>query len=459
MPARSRGIILVREKCALLPVASAASTTTSASEFVHTETDHTFDVRSNAAWDPSSLSFSSFTWQLTVFGHGAASLTYKYRNLLHGICLKCSDDQEVDSYRESVVGWTSDQGTEYKISDIAFAQPPNRELLLKASRDIGCREAFLQTDACAQKHFLFPWCLAMTGHLHLISNALESAVTKCRIWTQVKHGIQGLLGFLNSRALRQRLQATCLPKHLWSAFNSFGKQLLDWRWESLGQLLDQVLPLIPILQQHFDLEKMSVGHHSTLSVIDASVLKVTNTFLSLVWIEAFLEMIRCLAITCNYFLSWMEGCQCHSHIWLAPNKNWSQKQKLFFDETGQTTCLNKGCRGCCMAAYGADMWTEKVCQGGSSHLTGLLAKCSEEKRTAILAVQQDLQESVREEFQAKLQHWKHLPYSILGLLDDDVRRAKATARSCRQEWRISDKAKIHRVAHRFFLGQGHSQAI
>ena len=83
-------------------------------------------------------------------------------------------------------------------------------------------------------------------------------------------------------------------------------------------------------------------------------------------------------------------------------------------------------------------------------MTGLLAKCSEEKRTAILAVQQDLQESVREEFQAKLQHWKHLPYSILGLLDDDVRRAKATARSCRQEWRISDKAKIHRVAHRFF---------
>ena len=212
----------VREKCALLPVASTASTTTPASEFVHTESDHTFDVRSNAAWDPSSLSFSSFTWQLTVFGYGAGSLTYKYRNLLHGICLKCSNDQEVDSYRESVVGWTSDQGTEYKISDIAVAQPPNRELLLKASRDIGCREAFLQTDACAQKHFLFPWCLAMTGHLHLISNALESAVTKCRIWTQVKHGIQGLLGFLNSRALRQRLQATCLPKHLWSAFIALG---------------------------------------------------------------------------------------------------------------------------------------------------------------------------------------------------------------------------------------------
>lgn len=403
------------------------------------------------SWDVMKLGTSSFAWQLSVLGHGAANIVYKFRNLLHGMLLRTSNDQELAAYRYSVIGWTSDQGTEYKLADICFAHAPNREGLQKAARDIVNYEAFLQPSSGPQNHWLFPWCLSMVGHLHLISNGLESAVTKTRIWSgYVKNGIAGLLTFLNSKALRQRFQAVCLPKAEWSSCDSFGKQLLDWRWESLGELLEQLMPLIPILQKRFDLQRLQSGHHSALSDIDASVLKVSSAFLKLDWLEAFLEMLRILSVTTNEFIGWLEGCPCHSHIWLMRGKSWKEKQAMFYAETGLHSCLFKGCRGSEMASWAADHWLAKVCDGTSSHLTRLLSRCSDGKRTGILAVQQDLQESVREEYQAKLLHWHHLPHSLLGMLDPERRRGKDVGRRCLNELEQADRSKMHRVCHRFF---------
>ena len=405
-----------------------------------------------SAWNVSQLKFLSFAWQLTVLGYGAGNILYKYRNLLHGMILRCGNEKALLEYRLSVIGWTSDQGTEYKLADVCFAEAINKDLLVKCANDIRSNQAFLQPpDGSPQEHWLFPYCLPMVGHLHLVSNALETAVTNTRIWKiNFKAGLQALLGFLNSRGLRQRLQITCVPRDQWFAFDSFGKQLLDWRWESLGQTLDQLMPLMPLLQTHFDLSKIRSGTHDAFSEIDATVLKTVSVFLKLSWLPAMLEMLRCVSVTINQFIGFLEGCPCHDDIWKMPGKTWGQKQKIFFEQTGLTHCPHKGCRGSCMASYAADLWPEKICTCSSARLTELLSACNDEKRTAILAVQQELQESLREEFQAKLQHWKHLPFKLLGLLAADEDRAKHICRECICEWEQCDQTKVQRVAYRFF---------
>ena len=405
-----------------------------------------------SAWNVPQLRTSSFAWQLTVLGYGAGNIVYKYRNLLHGMLLRCGNEKELLAYRLSVIGWTSDQGTEYKLADVCFAEAVNKDLLVKCANDIRGNQAFLQPpDGSPQKHWLFPYCLPMVGHLHLVSNALESAVTTTRIWkVHFKTGMQALLSFLNSRGLRDRLQTTCIPRGQWFAFKSFGKQLLDWRWESLGQMLDQLVPLIPILQAHFDLSKMKSGGHAALSEIDTAVLKTVSIFVKIEWLPAMLEMLRCISVTINECIGWLEGCPCHEDIWKLSGKTWAQKQRIFFERTGLTHCRRKGCRASCMASYGVDVWLERICNASSASLTEMLSTCSAEKRTAILAVQQELQESLREEFQAKLQHWRHLPFKPLGMLDADQDRSKQICRECICEWEQCDQTKAHRVAHRFF---------
>ena len=178
-----------------------------------------------SAWNVSQLISRSFAWQLTVLGYGAGNILYKYRNLLHGMVLRCGNEKTLLDYRLSVVGWTSDQGTEYKLADVCFAEAINKDLLVKCANDIRSNQAFLQPpDGSPQKHWLFPYCLPMVGHLHLVSNALETAVTNTRIWkVHFKAGLQALLGFLNSRGLRQRLQITCVPRDQWFAFDSWGR--------------------------------------------------------------------------------------------------------------------------------------------------------------------------------------------------------------------------------------------
>jgi hypothetical protein len=423
------------------------------------------DAAADGSWDSMKLPTCSFAWQLSVLGHGAANIIFKFRNLLHGMLLRTSNNEELTAYRLSVVGWTSDQGTEYKLADICFAHEPNRETFQAAAKKLFNHESFLQSGPGPQIHWLFPWALSMVGHLHMVSNGLESAVTKTRIWKgHFKNGLSALLSFLNSKSLRQRFQATCLPTAEWSIFDSFGKQLLDWRWESLGDLLEQLLPLVPILQKRYDLQKLRSGHHTALSEIDASILSVCGKFLHFDWLEAFLEMLRVLSIRTNHFIGWLEGCSCHSHIWLLPGKTWRQKQAIFAAETGLNSCPCKGCRGNEMAAYAATQWLCKVCDGSSAHLTKLLSRCDDSKRTGILSIQQELRESVKEEFQAKLLHWHHLPYLLLGMLYPDLRRAKEIARRCLSEFQQSDRSKLHRVCHRFLsddavLGQIRSFAF
>ena len=116
---------------------------------------------------------------------------------MQGMLLRCKSEHELLLYRQSVIGWTSDQGTEYKLADVCFAQAVNKDLLIQTARDILQNQSFLQRpDGAPQNHWLFPFCLSMLGHLHLVSNALESAVTKTRIWKlHFKHGSKPFLAF------------------------------------------------------------------------------------------------------------------------------------------------------------------------------------------------------------------------------------------------------------------------
>ena len=48
--------------------------------------------------------FSSHPWQITAQGYGAANLTYKLRNILHGVLKKVGDAKEMDRFRYQVFG-------------------------------------------------------------------------------------------------------------------------------------------------------------------------------------------------------------------------------------------------------------------------------------------------------------------------------------------------------------------
>ena len=190
-----------------------------------------------AATDSVDARFSSHPWQITALGYGAANLTYKLRNILHGVLKKVGDAKEMDRFRYQVLGWTSDQGTERKLADCAFATEASYEQLKKIASSVWLEEIPL-AGTSARQNYLFPNCLYMPGHLHILQNALEEATKKSTLWgANFEDGLRAVTGVLNSRGLRQRFVAVCMSAATQTEramFRGAAKQHISWRWEKFG---------------------------------------------------------------------------------------------------------------------------------------------------------------------------------------------------------------------------------
>lgn len=288
--------------------------------------------------DVQTAEVGNFAWQPTVFGYAAASLAFKARNLIHSMVLKTDGEEHMLELRKSVTGWTSDQGTERKVGDVGFAHPPRLDDLKQAAFSIGNKNLVLQPpEGAPQMSYLFPFALTMPGHIHCLYNALEHAVKKSRLWSgsnaAFEQGIKSILALLNDKNLRTRFRKTCLgdaPKQISKLFKYWSIIHVDWRWETLTFLLNNLMPLIPVMVKRFDLRKLTAGHEGR-SEIDVAIIGTLSSFLKLPWLEVGFEMLRVVSQTITLWAHWLEGCPCHEELLLEGGV------KRFRKETGTKT--------------------------------------------------------------------------------------------------------------------------
>ena len=228
------------------------------------------------------MKYASHSWQVTTCGYGASNLAFKFRNLVHGVLLKSGTQADLDSFRNSVLSWTSDQGTERKLADCAFAVAASYDNLRNIARMVSADELPLAGPQCAQC-YMWPRCLFMPGHLHIIQNALEDTVKHSSMWRSAfSDGMSAVAAILANTGLRRRFIFTCMSnaseiERL--SIITLNRQLLDWRWESLGHLLDALLPIPPTLQRYWDVARMrSASEREGLSAIDCANLGCADTF-------------------------------------------------------------------------------------------------------------------------------------------------------------------------------------
>ena len=102
--------------------------------------------------------------------------------------------------------------------------------------------------------------------------------------------------------------ATALERELVSKFS---KQLLDWRWESLGHLLDKLVPITPTLQKYWDAGALQKTGDS-LSATDNGRVAAVDKLLLKPWVHPTFEMLRVIAHVVNSWGGWLEGCRVHN---------------------------------------------------------------------------------------------------------------------------------------------------
>ena len=143
---------------------------------------------------------------VTCLGGRDTSTVHKVCKLIHSAALESG--RHFSSWRDQVVGFLSDQGTERKV-----ATAP-----LLSTDDVSVREAIrmleeglVTWDAPAVGHTQFlPRALEHAGHKHIFFNALKEAVTtqkEYEPWNKCLHELLALLGKTENRT---RFQARCM---------------------------------------------------------------------------------------------------------------------------------------------------------------------------------------------------------------------------------------------------------
>jgi hypothetical protein len=144
----------------------------------------------------------------TTLGLGAADFNYKLGNITHAILLETGTPEVFNKYRYEVKSWTSDQGLEYSVCD-----GPNLAFVGSSWGDTLNSLRIGEIDVSSpdvEGNFLFPRCLGVPDCLHILFNALESAVTSSDSWEWISDHYATLAKFLGDLGMRRRFQATCL---------------------------------------------------------------------------------------------------------------------------------------------------------------------------------------------------------------------------------------------------------
>ena len=205
---------------------------------------------------------------LTTIGYGNAGVAEKGANFTHKLLLESGTFDKFETVRHEGVGFTSDQGSsESGVTDVGCRISCAADITKWGAMVKQILEGKLKLDPSeADCHFLLPNALYMPDHCHMIFGALEIGTKLCckQFWSTMTEDLNALGLFLGNTALKMRFIATCLVSVVDIAvLNKHIGAHTDWKWEYLHQFLHSLSPVLVILLNTFDFDKVKKGRSST----------------------------------------------------------------------------------------------------------------------------------------------------------------------------------------------------
>jgi len=140
-------------------------------------------------------------------------------------------------------------------------------------------------------------------------------------WVTFEEHLRAIVTFFSRQEHKDRFLENCLKPNGITLRHSVHSKHIDWRWEVLEEVLEDVSDVWPYLR-HFSLERM----------VRTESGKISNALYTLV-AEAyanvrFLSIVQLLRVACErvgHWARWMEGCWCHNDI-LVDCRTYAQRR-------------------------------------------------------------------------------------------------------------------------------------
>ena len=179
----------------------------------------------------------------TAVGHGNSSADAIVYRMVYSLLLVAGD--LIDLYRRLVRSCLTDQSKERKVTSA----------LASVIHHVAYARTMTEVDS-ESSELLFPDALGVLDHLHILFNALESAITALPWRAAFREQLCAILEVFGQKKHRDRFLEKCgLPGFLERRFKTFRVKRLTWRWEILEIILSDVLDSSPFLA-YFDVQRM-----------------------------------------------------------------------------------------------------------------------------------------------------------------------------------------------------------
>ena len=248
-----------------------------------------------------SANFESRICPLSTLGAGHAGLVKKGRSLANILLMESGSLSSLNELRCEVRGLTTDQGTEKGVSEATV------EILQKF------RGEYAPGDPMS---FMYPRCLWIPGHLHVMFNALEEAVKGLSVSKAFLDHLRALQQFLSDKQLRRTFQASCLAgKPCFGKFSKYRTVHIDWRWEFLSKALDHFIPHVSRFEAELQCRPDPCSRKRSLE--KHCCWRGRKSFGGSVFLEV-CEMLRMAGKAIEGVAHKLEGCWCHEDLWTRP---------------------------------------------------------------------------------------------------------------------------------------------
>jgi hypothetical protein len=275
------------------------------------------------------------------------------------------------------------------------------------------------------------------------------------VWKHLVKELKSVQTMLADKSLRRLFVATCVPDPAVAArFKNYSSVEIDWRWETLCDALDHLIPLIDLLRSRFNLSRMMVSDDGKC---EAKLLKdVDRILVQQHRLLELAELVRLSGKRLEQTAHRLEGCECHAHVWMARGSH-KRKQRNVKASTGTDTCYMKTRQSTWFIVDGLRQLCADLQQCTSTLLQERLSKLPPVERAQLVRLQAELSDSLVEELTDKYAFLQELPYKCLGIFigdvdPDRVALARQIASECLSKYdelvAVGKENLLHRVAHR-----------
>jgi hypothetical protein len=393
----------------------------------------------------------AFTYHCLVpacLGCGATKLESKCAAHLHSLHMEFLEAARVDAVLAACRSYTTDMGVELGIVDCAAAgfaswfsgkaKPSSME------RDDGDEE--LEVAPRLRTH-LWEHAIPIPGMLHTLDN-LTSQMHEFMTWwdTFILH-LKAIMSILCQSGPLERFTQSLRAEHAWAVhhFERTFPAHAEWRWGSLMQTFDWLLPLEVILKGCWSPQAF-LNVRAATGQDDVSAAAVTAAIRSpLFW--AYANMLSNLQEIIERLVWWLESCPCHPRPDFATHqrqerqrlsKQWHHRQFKMLMRESYTKCIFRHCplKGKWAPHLAQGILAQKVSMLFARALAGIPQLCgglSELDRAILMSDWAVGRDQINYLLKAKTAFWSLVPWRLCGLLHpdrDQVREAAQAFSDC-----------------------------